>query len=44
MSLCGNAAGNLTLGIYDAGLNGGPGKLMATTASFAPETGSNIRM
>jgi hypothetical protein len=36
------AAGNLRLGIYDAtGPSGGPGNLLAQTASFAPTTGWN---
>jgi hypothetical protein len=38
-------AGNLRLGIYDAtGPNGGPGALVAQTASFAPTAGWNTRM
>lgn len=36
------AAGNLRLGIYDAsGPGGGPGALLASTASFAPASGWN---
>src|SRR5262249_569172 len=36
------AAGSLVLGVYDAtGLNGGPGKLLATTNSFTPVVGWN---
>jgi hypothetical protein len=38
------AAGNLRLGVYDAtGPSGGPGALVAQTASFAPATGWNTK-
>jgi hypothetical protein len=38
------AAGNLRLGVYDAtGPSGGPGALVAQTASFAPTTGWNTQ-
>ena len=39
-----NAAGSLILGLYDAtGENGGPGKLVATTAAFSPVVGWNTQ-
>jgi Protein of unknown function (DUF4038)/Putative collagen-binding domain of a collagenase len=39
-----NSAGSLILGLYDAtGTGGGPGKLLATTASFATVSGWNTQ-